>query len=246
MAIFRDERDRHVFLSILREVLDRFGWVCLTYCLMDNHYHLVIKTPEPNLSRGMRQLNGLYVTRFNRRHGRTGPLLERRFGSVLVQENQHFLNVIRYVAFNPVAAGLCSHVDEWPWCGHREMLRPTATRLVDRRALLDLLGVPDARADDAYSALVAEPGDPLPRGAAVLGDPDFVERVLQGHAPSEDLARRNWDNSRPPLTAVLDESDPQTIVRAYRGYGYTLREIAEELGLHSSTVSRCLRRAENT
>jgi len=83
--IFRDDADRLAFLDVLARVLDRFGWLCLAYCLMGNHYHLLVETPRPNLARGMRQLNGVYAQRFNRRHNRVGHLTQGRYGAVLVE-----------------------------------------------------------------------------------------------------------------------------------------------------------------
>ena len=242
--IFGDDRDRLVFLAVFRDVLDRFGWECITYCLMPNHYHLVVRTPQPNLARGMRQLNGVYVQRFNRRHERSGPLFDKRYGSVLVQQNDHLLNLIRYVVHNPVSAGLCSTCDDWPWSGHRELIGACERRLITRPALAELLGAPADHFAGAYRDLVAHPGTEPRRDVAVLGEPDFVERMLSGNAPSEAIAARNWSNGRPPLGEVLDPSDPGSLVSAYRTFGYTLAEIGAELGIHSSTVSKHLRAAE--
>jgi REP element-mobilizing transposase RayT len=83
-AIFADDRVREELLGVLGDAVSRFHWLCHAYCLMDNHYHLLIETPEPNLSLGMRQLNGVYTQRFNRRHGRVGHLFQGRFKAILV------------------------------------------------------------------------------------------------------------------------------------------------------------------
>src|SRR6266404_5029199 len=90
-AIFLDEDDRQQFLTVLRHTLAWFGWRCLVYCLMTNHYHLVLETPEPNLARGMRQLNGVYTQRCNRRHGRVGHVLQGRYKAMVVQKDAHLL-----------------------------------------------------------------------------------------------------------------------------------------------------------
>src|SRR5947199_10836537 len=92
-AIFKDEIDRKVFLDTLVQVNDRFHWICHAYCLMDNHYHLVIETPDGNLSRGMRQLNGVYTQAFNRRNHRVGHLFQGRFRGRLVMKERHYLEV---------------------------------------------------------------------------------------------------------------------------------------------------------
>ena len=117
--IVRDNVDRRRFLDILGKVVERFGWLCHAYCLMDNHYHLVAETPRPNLPSGMRQLNGLYAQSFNRRHRRCGHVFEARYRSRLVERDSYLKAVCRYVVLNPVKAGICSHPQEWPWSSYR-------------------------------------------------------------------------------------------------------------------------------
>lgn len=114
-AIFRSDGDRLDFLDILRRVVLARGWLCHAYCLMDNHYHLVIATPESDLSPGMQALNGRYAQRFNRRYERRGHLFEARFQAALVTEESHALNTCRYVVRNPVRAGICRHPGDWRW-----------------------------------------------------------------------------------------------------------------------------------
>jgi putative transposase len=117
--IFNDDRDRERFLSLLTEVVSRSGWRCHAFCLMPNHYHLLIETPEPNLSTGMYRLNGSYAQWFNRRHGVDGHLFQRRFHSALVGSIWHLVELSRYIVLNPVRAGLCSHPGEWRWSSYR-------------------------------------------------------------------------------------------------------------------------------
>src|SRR5437899_12157549 len=99
-AIFKDDSDRELFLNTLFQVNDRFHWICHAYCLMDNHYHLVIETPDGNLSRGMRQLNGVYTQAFNRRHRSVGHLFQRRVTRMLVQRESHLIEVRRYMVLS--------------------------------------------------------------------------------------------------------------------------------------------------
>jgi REP element-mobilizing transposase RayT len=113
--IFASDEDRRRFLFLLGQVVDRYGWRLYAYCLMGNHYHLALSTPRPNLGAGMGRLNQLYVQWFNRRHDRTGHLFERRYWSSLVESEAHMLALIRYIAANPVRAGLCSRPRDWPW-----------------------------------------------------------------------------------------------------------------------------------
>src|SRR4051812_47131806 len=141
MAIYRDDGDRRTFLAILEDTIDRYGWKCYAYCLMGNHFHLVVGTPEPNVAAGMCRLNGGYARSFNKRHGRCGHLFERRYHAELVQTDGHLLELVRYVALNPVRAGLCGRADEWPWSSYGSLvgIRPAPGWLdVDEvRASLD-------------------------------------------------------------------------------------------------------------
>jgi len=102
--IFKDERDRETFLDTLSQVDKRYNWLCHAYCLMNNHCHLIIETPDGNLSSGMRQLNGVYTQAFNRQHNRVGYLFQGRYKGILIQKDSHLLEVCRYVVLNPVRA----------------------------------------------------------------------------------------------------------------------------------------------
>jgi putative transposase len=119
VTMFTDAVDREYFLHLLAKAIDSHGWVCHAYCLMGNHYHLLLETPKPNLALGMRQLNSAYAGWFNYRHGRRGPLCEKRYGAVLVERDAHLLEVVRYIVLNPVRAGLCERAEDWPWSSYR-------------------------------------------------------------------------------------------------------------------------------
>ena len=112
-AIFREDQDRKAFLDTLHAVTLRYHWLCHAYCLMNNHYHLVIETPDGNLSLGMRQLNGVYTQGFNRRHKRAGHLFQGRFKAVVVQKESHLLETCRYVVLNPVRGRRVDRPDRW-------------------------------------------------------------------------------------------------------------------------------------
>ena len=112
--VFLTDEDRERFLTILEDVVDRYGWRCYAYCLMTNHYHLALTTPEPNLGAGMGRLNQLYAQWFNHRHDRIGHLFQERYWSDVLETEAHMLAVIRYIAANPVRAGLCQRPREWP------------------------------------------------------------------------------------------------------------------------------------
>lgn len=117
--IFEADQDRHVFLLTLAEVVTRFNWLCYAWCLMDNHYHLLIQTPDGNLSKGMRQLNGVYTQAGNRRHRRVGHLFQGRFKAILVDSDAYLLELSRYVVLNPVRAGMVKNIADWPWNSYR-------------------------------------------------------------------------------------------------------------------------------
>jgi putative transposase len=111
-AIYEDDVDRERFLEILGEVVRVWNWTCHAFCLMTNHYHLVIETPDGNLSKGMRQLNGVYTQASNRRHGRVGRLFQGRYKAILVDGDAYLLELTRYVVLNPVRAGMFRHPGE--------------------------------------------------------------------------------------------------------------------------------------
>jgi putative transposase len=244
--IFSDDKDRKVFLATLEHVVERFGWQCLAYCLMGTHYHLVVNTPQANLARGMRQLNGVYAQAYNRRRSRGGHLFEGRYSSVLVQRDHHLFNVVRYVAMNPVAAGLCDRPESWPWGSHAETLGLRPRSFVDSAALLSLLSPSPHEALRLYHELIERDADDEPRlDVAALGDREFLREVLGEARPSPEVPRREWSDARPSLGELLAGDDVGlAIATASRRYGYTLREIADALGCHYSTVSRRLRAAE--
>ncbi len=116
--IFLDSIDRQAFLDALGREVDQQSWRCYAYCLMDNHYHLLIETPEANLVQGMRRLNGVYAQRFNRRHQRVGHLFQGRYKSIVVERERHLLELARYIVLNPVRAGMVDQPGAWPWSSY--------------------------------------------------------------------------------------------------------------------------------
>jgi REP element-mobilizing transposase RayT len=156
-AIVFDDLDRRRFLGIVADVVTRRRWNCIGYCLMTNHYHLLVETPDDDLSAGMHALNGHYAKAFNRRHGVSGHLFEKRFSAVPAESNWHLLELCRYVVLNPVDAGLCAHPREWPWSSYRAcvgLARPEPFLDVER--LLSLFGRDRARARRAFELFVED------------------------------------------------------------------------------------------
>jgi REP element-mobilizing transposase RayT len=122
-AIFLGDEDRHRFLDVLSDLVHDFNWAVHAYCLMDNHYHLLIETPEGNLSKGMRHLNGVYTQRFNRGHGRVGHVFQGRYKAIIVQKESYLLELARYVVLNPVRAHMVHTPDQWSWSSYRATAR---------------------------------------------------------------------------------------------------------------------------
>ncbi len=134
--IYMDNYDRGAYLALLGRVTTGVRWRCLSYCLMENHVHLLLETPYANLSKGMQQLHGRYAQAFNARHGRVGHLFQGRYGAVRAKSDQQLLAVVAYIARNPVEAGLCQRPSEWPWSSHHAVLAGTGPRWLDIRRLL--------------------------------------------------------------------------------------------------------------
>ena len=153
--IFRDDDDRFSFLSLLETVVRRHGWSCLAYCLMSTHYHLVVRTPEADLAIGMQRLNGNFALGFNRKYGDTGHLFECRYHSVLIEADAHLIELYRYLAMNPVRAGLCSQPDAWPWSSYPAAVGISSPSLVlTNDWVLTYFGSDSERASERLRAFV--------------------------------------------------------------------------------------------
>jgi len=118
-AIFYSDGDRLIFSDVLAEVCRRFNWIVHAYCQMDNHYHLLVETPDGNLSKGMRHLNGVYTQRFNRKQNRIGHVFQGRYKAILVDKDSYLLELARYIVLNPVRARMLRSAEDWPWSSYR-------------------------------------------------------------------------------------------------------------------------------
>ena len=154
-AIYLDDEDRERYLAVLGRAVLRQGWRCLAFCLMDNHVHLLIETPAPNLGRGIQWLHGMYARAFNHRYRRSGHLFQGRFGSERMKSDAQLLVVARYIARNPVEGGLCSEPDEWPWGSHASVFGGRGPAWLDTPRLLDFFGASGGESRRRYAEFVS-------------------------------------------------------------------------------------------
>lgn len=249
--IFDDDDDRVEWLAVLADALDRFHATAYAYCLMGNHYHVVLQTHRPNLSRLMRHLNGVYTQRYNRRHGEVGHLFQGRFKAVLVDEEAYFLEVCRYVDLNPVRAGMVKHPRHWAWGSYRAHAGlATPPAWLDSRALHNRLA-PRAPLRDGppkYAKFVAQGKgarlwEEALQGQIYLGNDAFVKR-LQSRIDAKSAREIPRAQRRPagkPLTHYFHgAARDDAIYLAYREGGHTQTAIAEATGLSISRVSRVI------
>ena len=211
-AIFRDEADRDLFLDALGQVVTRFAWRCHAYCLMDNHYHLLIETPEGNLSPGMRQLNGVYTQRFNRRHARVGHVFQGRFKAILVERERYLLELARYIVLNPVRAKMVKHPSRYPWSSYPATVGAIAPpSWISTDWLLSQFAKTRPVAQRRYAEFVAQ-GKNLPspwpelKGQVLLGSEAFVDKMrprLAGKAELKEIPRAQRWAHRPELKSLF-------------------------------------------
>ncbi len=258
--IFEDDDDCASFLIVLASTVARYRVRCHAYCLMGNHYHLLVQTPEANLSIAMRQLNGVYTQRFNRRHERCGHVLQGRFGAQIVAGDAYLREVCRYIVLNPVRAGLVAHPGEWRWSSFRATAGETAapgflsvnwmrsltgarTRTEAVRRFVSFveagIGASESVLDRFNSKPVISDG--------VLAEP-LIDQCREAVQCSE-FPRAQRFGSRPPLARIFvnlaSRADRNArAVAAVRDHGYAMREVADFLGVHYITVSRALARAD--
>ncbi len=254
-AIYWDDDDRLAFLGVVGEVCGRFNWVVHAYCLMDNHYHLLVETPEGNLAKGMRQLNGVYTQTFNRRHGRFGHVFQGRYKAILVERESYLLELARYIVLNPVRAQMVRSAKDWPWSSYRATAgqAPVAPWL-QADWILSAFGRRKGEAIDRYRAFVAQgKNQPSPweqlRNQVFLGSEQFVERLQARVDTGQDLSEIPARQRRPlpkPLEHYAERFPDRNaaIAAAYASGGYSMKEIGEHFGIHYSYVSRIIGRTK--
>lgn len=253
-AIYRDDTDRYSWLDVLGLVCARFHLVVHAYCLMTNHYHLMLETAEGNLSQGMRQLNGIYSQRVNRRHHLVGHVFQGRYKAVLVQKETHLLELARYIVLNPLRAGMVASDTEWHWSSHHFMLDPAGKPdWLETQWLLGQFGLSLDRAVERYRQFVAAGAgmqSPLRQMQyqLILGDEQFASqhRGRQHGAVLDDVVRSQRRIAAMTLAeyeAGFAERD-EAMARAYCSTAFTMAEIGKHFGVTYKTVSRAVIRYE--
>jgi len=245
--VFLDGEDYARFIRLTRRVVDRLDWRILTYCLMPNHYHLAVETPEPNLSRGMHDLIGHYSQTFNARHGRVGHVFQGRFKALLIDQDTYLLQLVRYILMNPVEAGLCAAPEAWRWSSYARLFgapnplvsAETAGRIV---AMVDADLACGRRRLRAFVRVGQEGGASTEVGLnrTIVGDEMFVTH----QRPRVPVSRENSRADRVFSTLAEFTSNARSrndaIRAAYASGMFTQQAIARHFQLHYTTVSRII------
>ena len=247
--IYLDDEDRELFLDVLKYVVERFGWKCHAYCLMSNHYHLMVETPKANLSRGMSQLNGMFTQRFNRKHARVGHLFQGRFKSIIVDKDAYLLELSRYIVRNPLAAGMVKNIGDWKWSSYLATSgMVTAPAFLHVDWLLSQFGDSKVKARQVYMDFVSQEDSESPwlslNGPDVLGDDEFRGRLQKNLvAIPTGVAKRKAILRHLPLSEIAqgEQERSKWMREAYCEHGYTMQAIAEFANLHHSTVSKLIK-----
>ncbi|HUX92011.1 MAG TPA: transposase [Gallionellaceae bacterium] len=258
--IFIDDQDRQQFLTVLGEVVFRAGWIVHAYVLMDNHYHLLIETPHGNLSRGMRQLNGVYTQRFNSLHGSGGRVFQGRFKAVLVERDGFLLELCRYIVLNPLRVKAVKNISRYRWSSYRATVGDVQPPVwLNTEWLLSHFGRNTAVAQRKYAEFVdAGIGLPSPlskvKSQILLGSPAFIKKMKQrllGSAGIKKSVRDKKQLRRPSLNSLFPVKvrkekslRNEAIKHAYQDYGYTMAAIADAAQIHFSTVSKVIKLGE--
>jgi putative transposase len=255
--IFVDDQDYLKFLSGLSATARRFSVRCLAHCVMDNHFHLLLKPSAFPLSRMMQHLNSSYSQWFNRRHNQVGHTLQGRFKALLIDREQYFRRVLRYIVLNPVRAGLVEDPGDWRWSSYRATAGleepPDFLSLDDVWRAFDPI---DASAQQLYTAFVAASAVDLadvPHGPVAYGSPAFVadlDAMLESHHHDRTIVYAERYASRPSLarlfTSDSDRHAQDRLMRdAFERYAYTLQEIGTFVGKPPATVWRRIRRSND-
>jgi putative transposase len=248
-AIFADDEDYKRFLNMFARAATRLAVRCHAYCLMWNHFHLLVESGPHAISRMMQQLNSAYCQSFNRRHARVGHVLQGRFKSPIIDADVYFLRVVRYIVRNPVAAQLVTRPEDWAWSSYR-----ATVGLAPAHPVLDLVRVLTAfdtdnieAARQQFAGFVTDAsGDAQWRSLFLVDATALATRVrpeLEPHRTNEDFVYAERFATRPPLWDLLPSGSERRAIRAnakiaFFEHAYTLREIGVHLRRPTTTIWR--------
>ncbi len=249
--IYLDDKDRRIFLKNLENCIETHHLICHAYCLMNNHYHLLLETPDGNLSKAMRNINGIYTQGFNRRHGRVGHILQGRYKAYLIEKETYLLEITRYIVLNPVRAGLVGQPHLWRWSSYRATSGVSkAPRWLHTDWVLKFFSTHRGFAQKLYRQFVKDtdagnPYESLKEGV-ILGSPQFVSWIWEktnGSENMKDIPRTERVVGRPTLDELFDgvknlEERNAAIQLARNRCGYLISEISNHLNLDPSTVGK--------
>jgi len=248
--IYLFDADREAWLQVFGQVCDRFNWVCHAWCLMTNHYHILIETPEANLAQGMRQLNGVYTQRFNRTHRRVGHVFQGRYKAILVERDSYLLELARYVVLNPLRAKMVKRLENWTWSSYLATCGQSIVPVwLQTDWILAQFGQRRSSAIEKYIRFVHE-GARLPsvwtqlQGQIYLGSEGFVKKMqvlIEKKTALDEIPRAQ----RRILTQPLEDFEKrynrkEAMARAYLSGQHTMAAIAQHFRVHYSTVSRAV------
>jgi putative transposase len=263
--IFKSLADREKFLFYLESATQRYEAIIHVYCLMGNHYHLLLETPSENLSQIMRHINGAYTTYFNIKRQRSGHLFQGRFKAILVDKDEYSKELSRYIHLNPIRAGINDKVEEYRWSSYLDYVgQRNAPAWLERNFILGYFGNKPSVAQKNYRNFVRAGLDtndesPLSEvvGSTILGSEGFVkeikDRFIEGKKASRDLPALNSLASKPAIAdiikAVASEFTQQPAmiknVSIYICHHYTgsrLKQIGRHFNIGESAVSHASRR----
>ena len=253
--IYGDDADRQQFLMLLQNTVNRYDWYCHAYCLMDNHYHLLIETSTPTLSKGMKYLNGTYTQYFNRQHQRVGHVFQGRFKAILVQKDAHLLELARYIVLNPVRAQIARSAQEWRWSSYRATAGyEESDACLTTEWILAGFAQTKNIAQQSYRDFVqAGNGQPSPwiqlKNQIFLGDDDFVNDMqckLNPEQSLKDIPKKQKQAPVKPLSYFAERYKirDESMAQAYWSGHYTLAQVGEFFGVSYATVSRAVKQIE--
>ena len=253
-CIFADDNDYASFLELLADTLPRFDTRCVAYCLLWNHYHLLLVPNEHRVSLLLQQLNSTYCQRFNRRHNRVGHVLQGRFGCRIVEDGAYARTVLRYLALNPVAAGRTPNAEDWPWSSYRFVVgRAECPGYLSLQDTWNAFGTSEcAEGRDRLRQFVAAGVEDVFYNPILHGWTRLAERVadqLEPHQGTRDYVYAARFAARPTLGSLLDGCLDRPALQdaahaAFHRHAYTLAEIAAAVSRDPSVVSRWIQQSK--